>query len=47
MNERLNLKAGSRWVIAAAAAGLIGLAAPLAVADNIGAPTSAAASSAL
>ena len=42
MNERLNRKAGTRWVIAAAAAGLIGLATPLAVADNIGAPTSAA-----
>jgi len=43
MSERTNLESQTNWAIAAiVAVALVGIAAPLAFADNIGAPTSAA-----
>jgi hypothetical protein len=43
MNERMNIQSKTNWAIATVVAiAIIGIAAPLAFADNIGAPTSAA-----
>jgi hypothetical protein len=43
MNDRMNTETKTKWAIAAVVAvALIGIAAPLAFADSVGAPTSAA-----
>jgi hypothetical protein len=43
MNERMNIQTKANWaIVAVVAIALIGIAAPLAFADSVGAPTSAA-----
>jgi hypothetical protein len=42
MNERMNIQTKTNWaIVAVVAIALIGIAAPLAFADSVGAPTSA------